>query len=167
MLASPPLTDEGRWGYRGSINYAPDGTAKKGLKILPPSFTSPLIRLKTISNAIPGKAIRPPEHWFLAGNLTILYGTWRDARTMQVSLNTDSIYPLEPVTIPFRLGFDAVDWLLSLEVQFYEWREPINTLESQIQALSNKLDTLDFSITLVDSTSSFDLSSPQSSLPYL
>ena len=160
-----PVTDEAKWGFRGAINYAPDGTNRTGLKILPASISAPLIRIKTIAAEVPGKYKRPPEHWFLAGNLTIVHGTWRDVRVIKIPLNCDSYYPLEPIATPYQIGFDAVDWLPSLTVEFYEWISEIQTLD--FVAIDLKLEQLITEITLVNSTSGFDFSSPQSSIPYL
>ena len=85
-----PITDPSKWAFRGAIDYVPEGTNRTGLKILPASFTAPLVRIKTIANEVPGQYKRPPEHWFLAGNLTILHGAYRDVRTVKIPLNADS-----------------------------------------------------------------------------
>lgn len=142
-IVSPPVTTDDRWSFRGSLNYAPNGTARTGLREFTPSFITPLLRIKTIANAIPNKYKKPPDHWFLAGNLTILYGSFRDARTFKVPLNADSVYPLEPIATPFRIGFDAVDWLPDLEVQIYEWTDPlIDPVQSAIDDLRAQIDLI-------------------------
>lgn len=148
-LVLPPVTDEGQWGYRGSISYSPDGTNRTGMKVFPPSLTSPLLRVKTVAEAVPGKWKSPPEHWFLAGNLNLVHGeNWRDARQWKVPLNYDSLYWLDPIAFPYRVGFDAVDWLPVLEVKIYEWTGSLEEdpdlaeIQAQVELLGDAIGVL-------------------------
>ena len=166
-----PVTDGAKWGFRGSVNYSPDGTNRTGLKILPASFTAPLVRIKTIAAEVPGKYKRPPEHWFLAGNLTIVHGTWRDARSFRVPLNANSVFPIEPIATPYQIGFDAVDWLPNLTVEIYEWigayqTDDLSQLTTVIQTINNDIASIFFEINYLFPSGALDLST-SSPIPLL
>ena len=147
-LIQPPVTDEGSWGYRGSINYSPDGTARTGMKVFPPSLTSPLLRVRTVAGEVPGKWKKPPDHWYLAGNLNLVHGTFRDARVYKVPLNYDSIFWVEPIAYPYQVGFDAVDWLPVLDVKIYEWTGELltQTQPPDLSAIEDELAALGLGI---------------------
>jgi len=147
IRVDPPITDPSKWAFRGAIDYQPDGTNRTGLKILPASFATPFVRIKTIAEEVPGRYKKPPEHWFLSGNLTIVYGTFRDLRSVRIPLNADSVYSVEPIVSPFQLGFDAVDWLPSLTVEFYEWISAITIIDlTSIKTLLDPIEDAIYSI---------------------
>lgn len=147
-LILPPVTDEGRWEFRGSIDYSPNGTNQTGLRVFPPSLTRPLVRLQTIADEVPGQWKRPPDHWYLAGNLSLLHGEFRDGETYKVPLNADSVHWLNPIAYPFRVGFDAVNWLPVLKVKLYEWAEPILE-DDTLEAILDRVNFLQEGITLL------------------
>lgn len=153
MRISPPitadlLTDESNWAFRAKLSYSPNGTNQTGLRLFPPSLQVPFIRLVTVAAEVPGKYKRPPDHWFLAGNLTIAHGPARDGETYKVPLNAPSYFPLSPVALPYQVGFDAVNWLPSLEVTLYEWSGELltQTQPPDLSAIEDELAALGLGI---------------------